>query len=70
MNALELKRNTWYEVTEDHEKFRKGDIVKRGKWVANGVVPSSDDEVSVAFYKKGTKRQVWGYLRPDQVKEL
>ena len=78
MNALDIKYKTDYITLHDVGSVPKGTIVRRSKWVTNGLgrrLGSSsviNDELSVVMHVKNSDRSDinWNWFEYDDVKEI
>ena len=78
MNALDIKYKTDYITLHDVESVPKGTIVRRSKWVTNGLgerlgsSSMSNDERSVVMHVKGSDRSTinWHWFKYDDVEEI
>ena len=78
MNALDIKYKTDYITLRDVGSVPKGTIVRRSKWVIDGLgrkqdkYPMDDDERSVVMHVKGSDRSTinWHWFKYDDVKEI
>lgn len=78
MNALDIKYKTDYITLRDVESVPKGTIVRRSKWVTDGLGRKQDgyyminDECSVVMHVKGSDRSTinWHWFEYDDVKEI
>ena len=78
MNALDIKYKTDYITLRDVGSVPKGTIVRRSKWVTDGLgkrLGSSsmkNDECSVVMHVKGSDRSTinWHWFEYDDVKEI
>ena len=78
MNALDIKYKTDYITLRDVGSVPKGTIVRRSKWVTNGLgkrLGSSsmiNDECSVVMHVKNSDRSTinWHWFEYDDVEEI
>ena len=78
MNALDIKYKTDYITLRDVESVPKGTIVRRSKWVTDGLgkrLGSSsmiNDEFGVVMHVKNSDRSDinWDWFKYDDVKEI
>ena len=77
MNALDIKYKTDYITLRDVGSVPKGTIVRRSKWVTDGLgkrrgSSSINDERSVVMHVKGSDRSTinWHLFEYDDVEEI
>ena len=78
MNALDIKYKTDYITLRDVGPVLKGTIVRRSKWVIDGLGRKQDkyhmdnDERSVVMHVKNSDRSDinWNWFEYDDVKEI
>ena len=78
MNALDIKYKTDYITLHDVGPVPKGTIVRRSKWVTDGLVKRrgsssmNNYECSVVMYVKNSDRSDinWDWFKYDDVKEI
>ena len=78
MNALDIKYKTDYITLRDVGPVLKGTIVRRSKWVIDGLGRKQDkyhinnDECSVVMHVKNSDRSTinWHLFEYDDVKEI
>ena len=78
MNALDIKYKTDYITLRDVGSVPKGTIVRRSKWVTDGLgrkqdkYHTDDDESSVVMHVKNSDRSTinWHWFEYDDVKEI
>lgn len=75
MNALDIKYKTNYITLRDVGPVPKGTIVRRSKWVTDGLGRRrgmNNDERSVVMHVKGSDRSTinWHWFEYDDVKEI
>lgn len=78
MNALDIKYKTDYITLRDVGSVLKGTIVRRSKWVIDGLGRKQDkyrmdnDERSVVMHVKNSDRSDinWNWFEYDDVKEI
>lgn len=78
MNALDIKYKTDYITLCGVGSVPKGTIVRRSKWMTNGLGRKQDkyhinnDEYSVAMHVKGSDRSDinWQWFEYDDVEEI
>ena len=78
MNALDIKYKTDYITLHDTLFIPKGTIVRRSKWVTDGLgkrrgsSSMNNDERSVVMHVKGSDRSTinWHWFEYDDVKEI
>lgn len=78
MNALDIKYKTDYITLNEVGCIPKGTIVRRSKWVIDGLGRKQDkyymnnDEYSVVMHVKGSDRSDinWIWFEYDDVKEI
>ena len=75
MNALDIKYKTDYITLHDVGPVPKGTIVRRSKWVIDGLGRRrgmNNDERSVVMHVKGSDRSTinWHWFEYDDVKEI
>ena len=77
MNALDIKYKTDYITLHDVWLVPKGTIVRRSKWVIDGLgrkdkYDINNDEYSVVMHVKGSNRSTinWHLFEYDDVKEI
>lgn len=75
MNALDIKYKTDYITLRDVGSVPKGTIVRRSKWVTNGLGDKyhiNNDEYSVVMHVKGSDRSIinWHWFEYDDVEEI
>ena len=68
MNALDIKYKTDYITLHGVGSVPKGTIVRRSKWVIDGL----NDEYSVVMHVKGSDRSAinWHWFEYDDVEEI
>ena len=78
MNALDIKYKTNYITLHDVGPVPKGTIVRRSKWVTDGLGKRRgsssmiNDELSVVMHVKNSDRSDinWNWFEYDDVKEI
>ena len=78
MNALDIKYKTDYITRRDVGSVPKGTIVRRSKWVTDGLGRKQDgyyminDECSVVMHVKNSDKSDinWNWFEYDDVKEI
>ena len=78
MNALDIKYKTDYITLRDVGSVPKGTIVRRGKWVTDGLgkrrgsSSMDNNEHSVGMHVKGSDRSTinWHWFEYDDVEEI
>ena len=75
MNALDIKYKTDYITLHDVGPVLKGTIVRRSKWVIDGLGRRggmNNDERSVVMHVKGSDRSTinWHWFEYDDVEEI
>ena len=75
MNALDIKYKTDYITLRDVGPVPKGTIVRRSKWVTDGLgerLGMINDECSVVMHVKNSDRSYinWNWFEYDDVKEI
>ena len=78
MNALDIKYKTDYITLRDVGSVLKGTIVRRSKWVTDGLrkrrgsSSMNNDERSVVMHVKNSDRSDinWNWFEYDDVKEI
>ena len=78
MNALDIKYKTDYITLRDVGSVPKGTIVRRSKWVTDGLGKRrgssclNNDERSVVMHVKGSDRSIinWHLFEYDDVEEI
>ena len=78
MNALDIKYKTDYITLHDVGLVPKGTIVRRSKWVTDGLGKRrgssimNNDERSVVMHVKGSDRSTinWHWFEYDDVEEI
>ena len=78
MNALDIKYKTDYITLHDVGPVPKGTIVRRSKWVIDGLgrrrgsSSMNNDERSVVMHVKGSDRSTinWHWFEYDDVEEI